>query len=143
MLLLLGTRNQERTGRQAGEQQHERSRVGVLGDLLDGDGQPEDPGTGTAVRLRDAQTGETGLHEEFEEVLGVLLAQIDLARTRRDLLLGELADTGLKLLQLRRKVEIHEESSLPGASAHLGFVPGGSSDGVTGRHPLRFEVPQR
>src|SRR6478735_2874267 len=88
-------------------------RVRVLRDLLDRDREAEDAGAGAAVGLRDAQPGEAGLYEEVEEILRVLLGHVDLAGPGLDLVLGDPTDGGLELLELRRKIEIHERSSLP------------------------------
>ena len=53
-LLLLGPGDQDRPGREPGEQQHEGGRVRVLGDLLDGDREAED------ARPRPAES--SGMH---------------------------------------------------------------------------------
>ncbi len=99
-LLLLGAGDQQRAGGQAGEEQHERGGVRVLGHFFDGQRQTEDPGAGPSEVLGDAQPGEAGVDEEVEEVQGVLVGVVDLAGARRDALLGELADGGLQLREL-------------------------------------------
>src|SRR5205085_8464977 len=96
--------------------------VGVLGDLLDRDREAEDPGPGAAVRLRDAEAGQAGVDEELEQVLGVLLGHVDLTGPGRHLVLGDPADGGLELLELRRQIEIHERSSLPAPGSWFWFV---------------------
>ena len=117
LLLLLAARDQHRPGRQAGEQQHQRGGVRVLGDLFDRDREAEDPGARAAVLLGDHEAEQAGVAEELEEVLGVRGGRVDLAGPGRDLLLGELADGGLELDELRREVERHRTASLPATTS--------------------------
>ena len=78
LLLLLGPGDHHRARGQAGEQQHERGGVGVLGHLLDGDGEPEDARPRPAVLLGDAQAEQPGVAEGLEDVGRVLAAGVDL-----------------------------------------------------------------
>ena len=70
LLLLLGPGDHHRPGGQPGQQQHERGGVGVLGHLLDGDGEPEDPRPRAAVLLGDAQAEQPGVAKGLEDVVG-------------------------------------------------------------------------
>ena len=79
------------TGGQPGQQEHQCRRVAVLGDLFDGDGEAEDPGARSALRLGDAEAEEAGVAEHLEEVLRVLAALVDLPRPGLDLVLGDAA----------------------------------------------------
>ena len=123
LLLLLAARDHHRTGRQPGEQEHQRGGVGVLGDLFHGDGEAEDPGPRAAVLLGDHQAEEAGVAEQLEEILGISGRDVDLAGPGRNFLLGELPDGGLELSELQREVEGHRKASLP-ADASTFRAPG-------------------
>ncbi len=120
LVLLAGAGDHDRSGGQAGEQQHQGRGVGVLDDLLDGDGEPHDPGAATAEVLRDAQAQQAGVSEHLEDVLGVLARLVDLAGPGLDLVLRDLAAGLLQGLQLVGELEVH------GAEAR-GVGPGGGS----------------
>ncbi len=120
LLLLLAPGDQHRTGRQPGQQQHERRGVGVLRDLLDRDRQPEDARPRAPVGLGDHEAEEAGVAEDLEEVLRVFAGGVDLAGPGRDSLPGDATHGRLELRQLRGEGEIHEGSSLPAARDQLG-----------------------
>ena len=78
VLLLFRAGDHHRPRRQPRQQQHESCGVRVLGNLLDGDGQSEDAGTGAAVFLGDAQPEQAGVPEGDEQVFRVLSRLVDL-----------------------------------------------------------------
>ena len=53
--------------------------------------------TAAAVLLRDAQSGQSGVAERGEDVLGVLAGRVDLSGPGLDLVLCEPTDRGLQL----------------------------------------------
>ena len=61
-----------------------------------------------AVLLRDAQPGQTGVDEQREQVVGVLLALVDLPGAGCDAFLRQLANGGLELGELVGELEIHD-----------------------------------
>ncbi len=93
------------------EQQHQRGRVRVLGDLFDREREPEDPGSPAAVLLRDHEAEQARVAEHLEEVLRVRGGRVDLAGPGRHLLLRQLADRRLQLAVLGRKVERHRAAA--------------------------------
>jgi hypothetical protein len=54
------------------------------------------------------QAGETDVDEEREQVVGVLLALVDLAGTGRNAFLRQLSDGGLELGELVGELVIHD-----------------------------------
>ena len=60
------------------------------GDLLDHDARRDRVGARTAVLLRDVHGVEPGPHQRVEHVVGELGGLVDLGRSRRDLVVGEL-----------------------------------------------------
>ena len=106
-LLILRSRDENGTGRQPGQEEHQCRRVGVLGHLLDGDGETRDAGAGAAQLGRDAQAEETGGGEHLEEILRVLAGVVDLSGPRSHLVLGQTAHAGLELAQLLGELEVH------------------------------------
>ena len=112
LLLLLAARDQHRARGQPAEQQHQGGGVGVLGDLFDGEGEPEDPGSPAAVLLGHDETEQAGVAEDLEHVLRVGRVGVDLAGPGGDLLLRELAHRGLKLEVLGGQIERHRRGSL-------------------------------
>ena len=100
MLLLGVTGDHHRARREAGEQEHQRGGLRVFRDLFNGQGEPENPGSRASELLRDAEARQSGLDEELEQVLRILLAGIDLPRPGRDPLLCEFAARGSQLVEL-------------------------------------------
>ncbi len=134
-LLLLGAGDEHGPGRETGEEQHQGGGVGVLGDLLDGDGEPEDARTGSAELLGEAQTEQVGVPEGLEEVVGVLAGQVDLPRPGPDLVLGEPADALLQRGEFRREVEVHGRRGYPARLAPAAPGPGRGGGSRLGSRP--------
>ena len=97
MLLLFSTRNQKRTGREPCQQEHQGSGVRVLGDLFDGDGEPEDACAGPSILDRDAKAEQTGVAKHLEQVLGVFPTAVDVAGARGHLVLSDPANSAPQL----------------------------------------------
>ena len=106
-LLGLGPGDHHRSGGQAGQQQHEGGRVGVLGHLLDGQGQAEDPGPRAPVRLGNAQPEQAGVAEGLEDVGRVGALFVDGPGPRLHLVLGQAPHRIAELEQLVGEVELH------------------------------------
>ena len=68
LLLLLVAGDQDRPRGQPGQQEHQGGGVGVLGHLLDGDGQAEDARPRAPELDREAQAEEVGVPERLEDV---------------------------------------------------------------------------
>ena len=107
LLLVVVAGDQHRADRQAGQQQHQGGGVGVLGHLLDGDGQPEDPGPRAAQLGGKAQPQQVGVAERLEQVGRVLAGGVDLPGPGLDLVLGQAAHALLELGEFGREVEVH------------------------------------
>ena len=89
LLLLLGAGDHDRARGQPGQQEHQRRRVGVLGHLLDGEGQAEDPRSRAPVLDRDAQAEQAGVAERLEDVGRVGTLLVDRPGPWLDLVLGQ------------------------------------------------------
>ena len=115
LLLLLGAGDHDRPGGQPGQQEHQRRGVRVLGHLLDGQGQPEDPGPRAPVLERDAQAEQAGVAERLEDVGRVGTLLVDGPGPRLDLVLGQAPHGIAELEQLVGEVEMHRRrlSDLP------------------------------
>ena len=107
LLLLVRSGDEQGTGGEAGEQQHEGGGVGVLGHLLDGQGQTQDPRARAAELHRHAQAQEPGVPEDLEQVLRVLARFVDLTSPGPHLVLGQPAHGGLQVRQLLGQLEVH------------------------------------
>ncbi len=106
-LLLLGPRNQDRASGQAGQQQHQRSAVGVLGHFFNGYCQSKDAGSGAPVFGGNTKAEQFGVAKGGEEVVGVSPLAIDLSSPRFDLVLGQSPDRLLQGGHVVGEVEIH------------------------------------
>ena len=113
LLLLLVAGDEDRSHRKPGEQQHQGRGVGVLGHLLDGDGQAEDARPGSAQLHRKAQPQEVGVPEGLEEVRGVVAGGIDLTGPWLDLVLGQASDALLQFGEFGAEVEVHGGRGYP------------------------------
>ncbi len=107
LLLRLGAGDHDRAGREAGEQQHQGGRVGVLGHLFDGDGETENARARPAVVGRDAQPQESGVAERLEQILRVGALFVDGAGPRPDLVLSQAAHRCLQGDEFFGKGKIH------------------------------------
>ena len=107
LLLLLGAGDHDRPGGQPGEQEHQRRGVGVLGHLLDGEREAEDPRPRAAVLGRDAQPEQAGVAERVEDVGRVGALLVDGPGPGLHLVLGEAPHRSLQLGQFVGKVEMH------------------------------------
>ena len=92
LLLLLGSRDHDRSCRKPREQEHEPEHIRVLGHLFYREREPHDPRSGTAVLLGNAESQQVSLLELIEDVLRVITRGINLASARLDLVLGKSPD---------------------------------------------------
>ena len=107
LLLLLGAGDHDRAGRKPGQQEHQGRGVGVLGHLLDGEGQPEDARARAAVLDGDAQPEQAGVAERLEDVGRVRAFLVDGPGPGLDLVLGQSPHRISELEQLFGEVEMH------------------------------------
>jgi hypothetical protein len=106
-LLLLGAGDHHRPGRQPGEQEHQGSRIGVLGHLLNGEGQSEDACARTSEFHRDAQAEQPGVAKRLEDICRVRAVFVDGPRPWLDLVLGQSPDRVAQVEKLVGEFEIH------------------------------------
>ena len=76
----------------AGQTEHERSRVRVLGHLLNGQGQPEDACARTSEFDRDAQAEQPGVAKRLEDIGRVGALFVDGPCPWLDLVLSQAPD---------------------------------------------------
>ncbi len=107
LLLCLGAGDHDRARGQTGQQQHQRSRVGVLGDLFNGQRQAEDAGPGASELDRNAQPQQAGVAERVENIARVRRLLVDGARPGLDLVLCETPDRITERQKLVGKFEMH------------------------------------
>ncbi len=113
LLLVVVAGDQHRPHGEPGQQEHQGGGIGVLGHLLDGDGQSEDAGPRPPELHRQAQAEEVGIPERLEEVGRVVAGGVDGAGPRFDLVLGQPADALLQLGQFGGEVEVHGRRGYP------------------------------
>ena len=138
-LLVLVAGDQDRPDRQPGQQEHQGGGVRVLGHLLDGDGQPEDPGARPSELGGQAQPEQVGVPERLEEVVGYSPVASICAGPRLDLVLGQPADALLERGELGREVEVHGRRGYPRGATPS---PGRSCGGMGPRSGCRDRDPR-
>ncbi len=123
LLLVLGAGDHDGPGGQAGQQEHQRRRVGVLGHFLHREAEAEDARPGAAVLGRDAQPEQPGVTERLEEVLRVGRLLVDGAGPWPHLVLSQTAHRALEVAQLVGQVEMHGAQAIgPPGQVFSGFL---------------------
>ena len=106
-LLRLRAGDHDRPCREAGQQEHQRRRVGVLRHLLDRQGQAEDARARAAVLVRDAEPEKARVAKGLEDVARVAAVFVDGPGARFDLVLSEAPNGISELGELVGEFKMH------------------------------------